>query len=60
MRDPKFWLFVVPWMGGVLVSIFPASWLGLWPGIAACVAIGVVLNAVFDLILCRYWTRKHD
>lgn len=59
MRNPRFWLFMVPWAGGVLTSVVRVSDFGVWLGLLIVFGILIGSLRLFHHILARYWTRKN-
>jgi hypothetical protein len=58
MARRRFYLFMLPWLGGSIVCSIPVSLFGFWPGLGLCIAAGLLANWLFDTLLEKYWMPR--
>ena len=60
MNRQRLNLWSIPYVTGQIVGMVEVKSFGLWGGLAIVIVIVIASFALFDFLLNRYWTRKHD
>lgn len=58
MFSARYWLFMVPFTGGILVANVKVSTFGMGWGLAVWVLLALVARITFDVLPYKFWNRK--
>jgi hypothetical protein len=58
MFSARYWLFMVPFTGGILVANVKVSTFGMGWGLVVVLSGALLARVIFDALLYKFWTRK--